>query len=195
LWGWIPERRPEAEFSAAGWAGCMALPRVLSLSAENDLEMRVASQAETLRAKKLCALGSADTWETRNKALALMAMKDVAGELRWRAARGPFSMAILDNAGPWWWLNFENTGSATLMQVCGKKIELPSETSPQREFHLLLDASVAEFFCNSLHVLTTRIYREPAGPLRVEISGDSVGRLGSFEAWQLRPISNDRLTT
>jgi len=31
LWGWIPETRPEAEFSAAGWAGCMALPRVLSL--------------------------------------------------------------------------------------------------------------------------------------------------------------------
>ena len=25
LWGWITETRPEAEFSAAGWAGCMSL--------------------------------------------------------------------------------------------------------------------------------------------------------------------------
>jgi beta-fructofuranosidase len=26
--GWITETRPEAEFSAAGWAGCMSLPRI-----------------------------------------------------------------------------------------------------------------------------------------------------------------------
>jgi beta-fructofuranosidase len=30
LWGWIQETRPEAEFSAAGWAGAMALPRLLT---------------------------------------------------------------------------------------------------------------------------------------------------------------------
>jgi len=49
--GWIPEKRPEAEFSAAGWAGCMALPRLLSIGAENDLEMRVAPIENSLRAK------------------------------------------------------------------------------------------------------------------------------------------------
>ena len=31
LWGWIPEIRPESDYRAAGWAGVMALPRVLSL--------------------------------------------------------------------------------------------------------------------------------------------------------------------
>ena len=195
LWGWVPERRPEAEFSAAGWAGCMALPRALSLNAESDLEMRVASQAETLRAKQLSRLTSATSGEARNKALAAIEIKDVAGELGWRAANGPFSMAITDSAGPWWWLNLESSGSAMLVQVCGKKIEIPAPISPQLEFHLLLDASVAEFFCNSLHALTSRIYRKPAGPLRVEISGESFARLDSLEAWQLRPISNDRLTT
>jgi beta-fructofuranosidase len=195
LWGWIPERRPEAEFSAAGWAGCMALPRALSLNAQSDLEMRVASQAEGLRAKKLSRLTSADSGEARNKALASIEIKDVAGELGWRAASGPFSMAITDSAGPWWWFDLESSGSAMLVEVCGKKIEISAPTSPQLEFHLVLDASVAEFFCNSLHVLTSRIYRKPAGPLRVEISGESSSRLDSLEAWQLRPISNDRLTT
>src|SRR5262249_20591557 len=29
LWGWLPEKRPDAELVAAGWAGCMALPRAL----------------------------------------------------------------------------------------------------------------------------------------------------------------------
>ena len=26
LWGWIPEKRPDPDLIAAGWAGCMALP-------------------------------------------------------------------------------------------------------------------------------------------------------------------------
>ena len=39
LWGWIPEKRPDSDLIAAGWAGCMALPRVLRLSPEGELEM------------------------------------------------------------------------------------------------------------------------------------------------------------
>src|SRR5262249_59644795 len=93
LWGWVPERRPEAEFSAAGWAGCMALPRALSLNAESDLEMRVAAQAETLRAKKLSALTSTNSGEARNKALASIEIKDVPGEAAWRRANGPLHIA------------------------------------------------------------------------------------------------------
>ena len=31
LWGWVEETRPPAECEVAGWAGAMALPRVLSL--------------------------------------------------------------------------------------------------------------------------------------------------------------------
>ena len=41
LWGWIPETRPEAEFRAAGWAGCMSLPRTLSLTEDGVLQMSV----------------------------------------------------------------------------------------------------------------------------------------------------------
>ena len=49
LWGWIPETRPDAELIAAGWAGVMSLPRVLSLSSENDLQMEIAPAAQRLR--------------------------------------------------------------------------------------------------------------------------------------------------
>ena len=55
LWGWIQETRTETEYSASGWAGCMALPRILSLNPENDLEMKVAPVADSLRAKQLAA--------------------------------------------------------------------------------------------------------------------------------------------
>src|SRR5206468_2826250 len=39
LWGWIPERRPESEHKAAGWAGVMALPRELTLACDGSLRM------------------------------------------------------------------------------------------------------------------------------------------------------------
>ena len=49
LWGWIPETRPDADLIAAGWAGAMSLPRVLSLNAQNELQTEVAPAVRMLR--------------------------------------------------------------------------------------------------------------------------------------------------
>ncbi len=49
LWGWITETRPDADLIAAGWAGAMSLPRVLSLNSDYELEMKVATAAQKLR--------------------------------------------------------------------------------------------------------------------------------------------------
>ncbi|OLE46757.1 MAG: hypothetical protein AUG46_08655 [Acidobacteria bacterium 13_1_20CM_3_58_11] len=57
LWGWIPETRPEAEFSAAGCAGCMALPRVLSLGSSGDVLMQTVPEVHALRAKSFIRPG------------------------------------------------------------------------------------------------------------------------------------------
>src|SRR5207249_8057267 len=112
-WGWIPEKRPEAEFNAAGWAGCMALPRVLSLNANNDLEMRIAPQAESLRRRMLASVSPATPSEARAKVLAAIEIARVAGELVWQTATGPFSLTIADDAGPWWSLKAETSGSTS----------------------------------------------------------------------------------
>ncbi len=48
LWGWITETRPEAEFSSAGWAGCMSLPRVLSVDDNGELKMQVLPAMEAV---------------------------------------------------------------------------------------------------------------------------------------------------
>jgi beta-fructofuranosidase len=50
LWGWITETRPDADLIAAGWAGAMSLPRVLSLNAQNELQTDVADDIRKLRA-------------------------------------------------------------------------------------------------------------------------------------------------
>jgi len=80
------------------------------------------------------------------------------------------------------------------LRVNDKSIQLPSPRTAWH-FHLFLDASVAELFCNDLYAITTRIYRTPAGTLHVRTAGLDLKTLGDFETWQLRPISSDRLTT
>jgi beta-fructofuranosidase len=194
LWGWIPERRPDSELIAAGWAGCMALPRSVSLSAQNDLQMKIAPVAQVLRGKKLCAVNAKDSDEARTKSIAALEITGIAAELLWRA-NAPFSLALADAEGPWWSLTVAKSAAATTLQVNGKSIEIPETISADFHFHLLLDGSVAEMFCNDLHVMTSRIYRKPSGSLSLKISASDLPALEQLEAWQLRPISPDRLTT
>ncbi len=53
LWGWIPETRPDADLIAAGWAGAMSLPRVLSLNAQNELQTEMAPAVQKLRGPRV----------------------------------------------------------------------------------------------------------------------------------------------
>jgi beta-fructofuranosidase len=195
LWAWIPEKRTDAELRAAGWAGCMSVPRVLSLGSENHLEMRVAPALSSLRDKKFASLAAHAAPAERFRALRSIQIENLAGELSWQTAKASFSFTLADETGPWWSLRVDHSASNQTLRVNETSIQLPPSTAREMRFHLLLDASVAEFFCNNLHVLTSRIYRKPNGPLRAQISDSDLPALQTFEAWRLRPISSDRLTT
>ncbi len=195
LWGWIQEKRPDSELIVAGWAGCMALPRVLSLNPQGELEMRVARQARSLRPERMFWSSPKSSIEERWLSLRSLEIKDLCAELRWTAAAGPFSLILEDATGPWWSLNLSPAANGFALQLNGQSIPLPSQSAAAWHFHLFLDGSVAEFFCNNLHVVTSRIYRNPAGPLHVRTEALDLKSLGDFEWWQLRPISPNRLTT
>jgi hypothetical protein len=102
---------------------------------------------------------------------------------------------LADAAGIWWSMKALPFGSRVSLQVNGSSIDLVMPEAGEMTFHLLLDASVVEFFCNDRHVLTSRIYRRPAGPLSAHLIDPDLSVLRGFDAWQLQPISPDRLTT
>ena len=83
----------------------------------------------------------------------------------------------------------------SLLNVNGSEIEIPAPTNQQHDFHLFVDASVAELIVNHRHAITTRIYRKPDGPLSVGFSDKRPATMTSVKIWQLQPISSDRLTT
>jgi beta-fructofuranosidase len=189
LWGWIPETRPEAEFSAAGWAGCMALPRILSINTDGDLEMRFASQVQSLRGKAF-NMPSFSTME-RASAAQKFEIKDVSGELLWQSTAPGSAFILADRAGTW----FSVSVDVQKLTVNGKAIDMPPTQKPVREFHLILDASVAELICDNQHAITTRIYRKPDGPLRVSPESSLAHYFYWLSMWQLGAISRDRLTS
>jgi len=193
LWGWIPEKRPDPDLIAAGWAGCMALPRVLSLSADGELEMSMAPEAQSLRSKALTLPNENANSSERNNFLRSVTLDDLRAELLWKASASAVTFVLEDRTGPWWSASIIPHDSTALLHVNGDTVEIPSPTNYEHDFHLLLDASVAELIVDSRHAITTRIYRRPNGPLQIKVS--DLAQLKSLEAWQLRPISKDRLTS
>jgi beta-fructofuranosidase len=191
LWGWIPEKRPDADLIAAGWAGCMALPRVLSLSADDELQMTFAPEVQSLRGKpySLSPKNSAKDSEI----LQFILIEDLRAELAWKTSAQNLVFTLEDDSGPWWSASLAQSNSFTTLTVNSAAIKISGEANSAHDFRLFLDASVAELIVDRRHAITSRIYRKPDGPLHIKIGNDS--RLASFEGWQLRPISSDRLTT
>ncbi len=192
LWGWIPEKRPDDELRAAGWAGCMALPRVLSLSADGDLEMRVAPEVQSLRGKAFNMYGFSTA--ERASAVHKLEIKDMSGEFFWQSAAQGFAFTLADQTGTWFGVLLDLEGGVPKLTLNGTTIDLPPTQRPDREFRLFLDASVAELICDNQHAITTRIYRKPDGPLRISPES-SLTHFDELSVWQLRAISSDRLTT
>jgi beta-fructofuranosidase len=194
LWGWIPETRPDSELIAAGWAGAMSLPRVISLNAENGLQSKVASAAALLRGSNISFSSSATTPE-RRKILDTLRIRDLSAELdlHLQPNAEDFALRLQSDQG-------ENFASISCKSKSGsRELQVNSITAPLAggrgspvHLHMFLDGSVLELFANGNTALTARTYQVPRGPLRLKLEGNV--ELISLDVWQINAISKDRLT-
>jgi beta-fructofuranosidase len=195
LWGWIPEKRPDSELIAAGWAGCMALPRVLSLAPDDTLEMRFVSEVQKLYKDPFEVSSSVLHLESKTvtDAIQQMKLKNLAAQISWRSNGDAFALKLIDDAGSWLTVTLAPGGAMTRLSVNGVTANAPA--LPHPSFHLFLDGSVAELICDGRYAMTTRVYRKPEGPLRISLGLADSRALDHLFGSQMRPISNDRLTT
>ncbi len=183
LWGWIPERRSDDAMRQAGWSGMMSLPRVLTLDPDGTLRVRVLPQAETLRA------GTIRASESRSGALHIL--PGASGEILVRGASDQdFNFTL-------------STGSAELMQVSysaqkhafttdGHEVVLNPGDEPS--LHAFVDGSVIEMILGQRIGYTKRFYYPQ--PIAPDVSAQlSPGTNTTLNAWTIRPISANRLTT
>ena len=142
LWGWIPETRPEAEFAKAGWAGCMSLPRVLTLEKG---ELRFAS----LRTYELFSGEAQAVWDQQ------LVLLDVARTSSFRALAGPRPYTLTN---PLFDLYYDPSLKPTQCRWRGQVISFDSPVSLPFKLHMFIDKSVTEVFIGNSAVLTARTY-------------------------------------
>ena len=194
LWGWISETRPDAELLAAGWAGAMSLPRVLSLSAENELQTEIAPVAQRLRGAHI-DFTPETTLVARKKILDSFRIHDLAAELVIDVRPKPGSSIQLqsESGTVFAMISYAEKSGSREVLVNNFRAPLSGNSGSPLRLHLLLDGSVMEVFLDKTTSLTARIYQVPSGPLRIKMIGDV--ELASFNGWQMLPISSDRLTS
>jgi beta-fructofuranosidase len=198
LWGWIPETRPQDEFKAAGWAGLMSLPRVLSLGGNGRLRIGVAAEVNQLRGREQTLDISAGE-ENNQRQMKAMRLEGCCGEILCsvRRTHEPFELALqsADGAATWLRLQYDPSHTSQITVDARPLSVLPGENE-DLELHLYVDGSVIEVFVNQQDVWTKRFYSLGSNPqdMRLQWTGTTANIVG-FAVWQMSPISADRLTT
>lgn len=204
LWGWVPETRPEAEFSRAGWAGCMSLPRVLTVNGANQLEMQVARGVKDLRgAVRTMPKRPKETSASTDSAVALPTSNgSPACEVHCSFAPGSKagSLALGPAAAPYVSVRYEPAAGDLKFDPqpgdSGRTVPLKLAAGQAVDVELYMDASVVEVFVNKRFAFTKRVYTLDGANTSgagVRYSGDA-GTLRDLAVWPIAPISKNRLT-
>jgi beta-fructofuranosidase len=183
MWGWLWETRPEAMFRAAGWAGVMSLPRVLSLGAGGELSQTPVPELSLLRQKSLLEPVN----ELHGSFLELKVVFDsqdpICG-IKVRQSPDELEQTLI---------TYDRiAGNLTIDRRCSslddtvvcdiRTTTLVLSPGESLNLHIFLDGSVVEVFANDRAVMATRIYPTRPDSLGVEITS---GHLLSHEAWEM----------
>ena len=176
LWGWIPETRPEAEFSRAGWAGMISLPRILTLNG-NELMIEPAPQTERLRVSAnphptqlpntrqefRCVLQAANTGE-------------------------PTPYSIADSTGSLLEIRADKDQNPLTIRINELEIKLAQRLSAQAGLHIFIDNSVIEIFIDSRFCVTHRFYTRIPGKSVATLTIPGQCRIARPQSFSLHSI-------
>ncbi len=177
LWGWINETRPQAEYAAAGWAGMISLPRVLTLDG-NDLRMAPLPALRSLR-RSTAAGGRVSTGGPVQEFTATLRPTHT-GE-----AAPPFLLS--DAQGPLFAIQATEAPGPRPANTPNSIVRPPSPLQAEALLQVFFDNSVAELFLDGRFCHTERFYsRSPTAPvLTLLLPSAAVVEHRSFS---LRPI-------
>jgi len=182
LWGWIPERRSQQEIVKAGWSGMMSLPRVLHLDKDGMLRMEMLPEISALRRNPLQREASQNQFvQTLPRATGeLLCAADGASDLKLRISVGDHTL-----------MDLSYLAATQSWMADGKPVALPSVDLPKA--HAFFDGSVVELVLNERISYTKRFYYP--GGVAPDISVHLTGAGARLDAWEISPISEDRLTS
>ncbi|WP_446743254.1 glycoside hydrolase family 32 protein [Silvibacterium acidisoli] len=182
LWGWIPERRTDAQMIAAGWSGMTSLPRVMNLDSDGNLRMTILPETKALRGEPITMNstpdGTSGTLAKSNGEVLLTGTNESSIEFTVSMGGQELLKATYDPKQNAWIAE-------------GRTYQLQGKNPPT--IHAYADGSIIETMLSEELGYTKRFYyTEAIAPdLTVRASGSGI----HAEAWAIKPISPDRLTT
>jgi beta-fructofuranosidase len=185
LWGWVQETRSPAETRAAGWAGAMALPRVLSLNSENQLRMDFPPEFASLR-----------TGTQELQSSAGLQIKNRTGEIvcRFSAGASACGLELRTGATPIFSIRYPGgTGGKPSIDIGGKTVPLSPGPDGVSLVRLLIDGSIIEALVDGREMMTARCYTPSPAGIQLAWTG-LPDVLKSLTVSSIQPISADRLT-
>lgn len=195
LWGWVSEMRPEAEFSAAGWAGCMSLPRVLTMSDDGTLRMEVLPEIAQLRGTEMSLPVRSVREGARLHALSTFELRGATAEIELIFQPKLVHLKISDGTQEILAIAFDPTRSRKELRIGEITVDCSLAGATPHQLRIFLDGSVVECFLDGQLACTARTYRAPNANLHIQIPRVDIASVESLRVWPLRPISPDRLTT
>ena len=197
LWGWVEENRTNDELKAAGWAGSMALPRVLTLGPHNQLRMEIPPEFASLR-QNTQALKKTHSAEEFSAALAKMSVRNRAAEILYKYKAGDsacgLEMRARGDAAPLFAISYNGTKSQPTVSIGDKTLSLSPDGDGVSTVHLWFDSSILEVFLDNREAMTARNFTPSTGDIRLAWTG-AADALESLSVSAVKPISNDRLTS
>lgn len=200
MWGWIQEGWNESKQLAAGWAGVMSLPRILSLLPDGKLGIEPAPELKALRgfhhAFEQFYLSAHSGYKLKGVAGDCL---EIAAEIA-LDAQAQFKIAvrcspdeeeqtIISYDPTQEWLELDTSRSSrdstgALAPLGGRLTLVPPELL---RLHIFIDRSVIEIFANGRACITGRIYPGRSDSLDVVIStpGDGGARISVLDVWEL----------
>ncbi|GBQ63305.1 beta-fructosidase [Ameyamaea chiangmaiensis NBRC 103196] len=161
-WEWLTETRPETAYVAAGWAGVMSLPRVLTLTADGSVHVAPHPAIDALEGDTVERAGdvfSLPVGASATRAFRLRLHADLAqpGSVRLESDRLLFALTLAPSAE-----------GCTL--TCGDtRVTLDTQTALALD--VLVDGSVVEVFTDGGLCVAERFYADTTTACRVSLRG------------------------
>jgi beta-fructofuranosidase len=206
--GWLWEGRNEAAQRAAGWAGVMSLPRVLTSRSDGNLGVQPAPELQSLRGRHTHLENATVTSSSPTRVELQGATLEILAEfkaspashfgLKVRCAPDGSEQTLIDYDPGSGWLSIDREHSSLDPSVQrephGTRLELTDDQT--LTLHVFVDCSVIEVYANTRACLTSRVYPSRPDSLQVAVfaSGGTVN-IQRLDAWEITSIwPKQRLT-
>ena len=201
LFGWLWEGRDEAAQSAAGWAGVMSLPRVLTSRSDGNLGVQPAPELQSLRGRHTRLENITITPPSTTRVDLQGATLEILAEfkpsratqigLKVRCAPDGSEQTLIVYDPDTGWLSIDREHSsldpAVEREPHGTILKL--EDDENLTLQIFVDCSVIEVYANARACLTTRVYPSRPDSQHVELFASGVSaQLQNLDAWEMASI-------